>query len=208
MVRLTSRAYSMRWAPLTSPLVTQQLNDGVRMLQVQAHTKGTTIQLCHTSCVRLLYDYYLVPSDHVSPFRIFSMVEVCSTTSVKVCMLVYPTLASHLPTPISHSKNMDGRQPPRRYTPPTPPSLSSPTHIPLSVVSMLIVNIRNQPPTAFSSIFTQAGLADLAYTPVAPSVAVADWPTLGSMIESGKRLVIFMDNQAQYDVVSWIIDGQ
>ncbi|TFK99737.1 PLC-like phosphodiesterase [Pterulicium gracile] len=129
--------------------VTQQLNDGVRMLQVQAHTKGTTIQLCHTSCDLLdggsLLDYL---------------------RKVKTWMDANPQ----------------------------------------EVVSMLIVNIRNQPPTAFSSIFTQAGLADLAYTPVAPSVAVADWPTLGSMIESGKRLVIFMDNQAQYDVVSWIID--
>lgn len=129
--------------------VTQQLNDGVRMLQVQAHTKGTTIQLCHTSCDLLdggsLLDYL---------------------RKVKTWMDANPQ----------------------------------------EVVTMLIVNIRNQPPTAFSSVFTQAGLADLAYTPVAPSVAVADWPTLGSMIESGKRLVIFMDNKAQYDVVSWIID--
>ena len=33
--------------------VTQQLNDGVRMLQSQAHNKSGTIELCHTSCVRL-----------------------------------------------------------------------------------------------------------------------------------------------------------
>jgi hypothetical protein len=32
-------------------LVTQQLNDGIRMLQVQTHNKSGTIQLCHTNCV-------------------------------------------------------------------------------------------------------------------------------------------------------------
>ena len=33
-------------------VVTQQLNDGVRMLQSQAHNKSGVIELCHTSCVR------------------------------------------------------------------------------------------------------------------------------------------------------------
>jgi hypothetical protein len=41
-------------------LVTQQLNDGIRMLQVQTHNKSGAIQLCHTNCVSpiqlLLYD--------------------------------------------------------------------------------------------------------------------------------------------------------
>lgn len=35
----------------TIPIVTQQLNDGIRMLQMQAHNQSGTIQLCHTSCV-------------------------------------------------------------------------------------------------------------------------------------------------------------
>lgn len=37
---------------LLRAVVTQQLNDGVRMLQSQAHNKDGMIQLCHTSCVR------------------------------------------------------------------------------------------------------------------------------------------------------------
>lgn len=32
--------------------VDQQLKDGVRMLQSQAHLKDGVIHLCHTSCVR------------------------------------------------------------------------------------------------------------------------------------------------------------
>ena len=34
--------------------VTQQLNDGIRMLQMQAHMNNNEIHLCHTSC--LLFD--------------------------------------------------------------------------------------------------------------------------------------------------------
>ncbi|KAI0322183.1 PLC-like phosphodiesterase [Amylostereum chailletii] len=41
--------------------ITQQLNDGIRMLQVQAHNKDGTIELCHSSCSLLdggsLQDY-------------------------------------------------------------------------------------------------------------------------------------------------------
>lgn len=35
--------------------VTQQLTDGVRMLQSQAHNKSGVIELCHTSCVRTVH---------------------------------------------------------------------------------------------------------------------------------------------------------
>lgn len=34
-----------------SALVTQQLTDGVRMLQMQAHSNSGDIYLCHTACV-------------------------------------------------------------------------------------------------------------------------------------------------------------
>ncbi|KAJ7170103.1 PLC-like phosphodiesterase [Mycena filopes] len=33
--------------------ITQQLNDGIRMLQMQAHNSSGVIQLCHTSCILL-----------------------------------------------------------------------------------------------------------------------------------------------------------
>jgi hypothetical protein len=36
--------------------VTQQLTDGVRLLQVQALQQPDGVHLCHTSCVRLLVD--------------------------------------------------------------------------------------------------------------------------------------------------------
>lgn len=36
---------------LISAQVTQQLTDGVRMLQMQAHNNSGDIYLCHTACV-------------------------------------------------------------------------------------------------------------------------------------------------------------
>ena len=36
---------------LNSAQVTQQLTDGVRMLQMQAHENSGDIYLCHTACV-------------------------------------------------------------------------------------------------------------------------------------------------------------
>jgi hypothetical protein len=42
------------WYPLRSTheiLVTRQLDDGIRMLQIQAHFQNGVIRLCHTSCV-------------------------------------------------------------------------------------------------------------------------------------------------------------
>ncbi len=33
--------------------VTTQLDDGIRMLQMQAHNQNGDIRLCHTSCVRI-----------------------------------------------------------------------------------------------------------------------------------------------------------
>lgn len=38
---------------LTKQLVTQQLNDGVRMLQLQVHNQGGALRLCHSICVSL-----------------------------------------------------------------------------------------------------------------------------------------------------------
>ena len=37
----------------------------------------------------------------------------------------------------------------------------------------------------------------MAYVPPLPVMSRDDWPTLGEMIESGKRVVIFMDKGAE-----------
>lgn len=75
------------------------------------------------------------------------------------------------------------------------------------VVTLLIVNSDNFPPTAYDTIFKSAGLDTLSYAPPSASVPVSQWPTLGSMIDSGKRLVTFLDANADFTSVNYLIDG-
>ncbi|PPQ64034.1 hypothetical protein CVT24_008847 [Panaeolus cyanescens] len=46
-------------------------------------------------------------------------------------------------------------------------------------------------------IFEKTGIADMAYIPPQPVMSRNDWPTLGEMISSGKRVVIFLDKGAE-----------
>jgi hypothetical protein len=56
-------------------------------------------------------------------------------------------------------------------------------------------------------IFAQSGLQSLIYTPPNPSTPMkaSDWPTLGQMIDSGKRLVVFLDAGANTAAVPYIL---
>jgi hypothetical protein len=53
--------------------------------------------------------------------------------------------------------------------------------------------------------FTASGIMPYVYTPPSGSVARNAWPTLGSMISSGKRLVVIMDYPTNSGGVPWII---
>ncbi|KAI5121163.1 hypothetical protein M0805_007160 [Coniferiporia weirii] len=128
---------------------TQQLNDGVRMLQMQAHLSNNVIHLCHTSC--LLYDG--------------------------------GTLESYLDNVKSWMGNNTN-----------------------DVVTLLIVNSDGATPAAFDAVFQSAGLNTLSYSPPSSSIAFTDWPTLGSMIDNGTRLVTFLDTGADFTSVPYIID--
>jgi len=75
------------------------------------------------------------------------------------------------------------------------------------VLSLLIVNIDNLSPTIYDPIFRSAGLDTLSFAPTSSPIAAANWPTLGSMIDSGKRLVTFLDNAANLGSVPYLLDG-
>ncbi|KAG6333902.1 hypothetical protein ID866_5187 [Astraeus odoratus] len=105
--------------------ISQQLKDGIRMLQVQTHDQNGTIQLCHTSCVLL---------------------------------------------------------------------------------SILIVNSDGFLPVAYDAIYKAVGLDAMSYVPPSASVPASQWPSLGSLIDSGKRLITFMDAGADFTSVPYIID--
>lgn len=78
---------------------------------------------------------------------------------------------------------------------------------PNDVVTLLIVNSDDFPPTAFDTVFKAAGLDTLSYAPPSASIPASQWPTLGSMISSGKRLVTFLDASADFTSVNYLIDG-
>ncbi len=52
----------------------------------------------------------------------------------------------------------------------------------------------------------QTGLVKYAYTPPKIPMAITDWPTLSSMILTGKRVVFFMDYEANQTSTPWILD--
>lgn len=75
------------------------------------------------------------------------------------------------------------------------------------VLSLLIVNSDDFPPTTYDTVFKGAGLDTMSYAPPSASIPATQWPTLGSLIDSGKRLITFMDASADFNSVSYIIDG-
>ncbi|RXW12483.1 hypothetical protein EST38_g13370, partial [Candolleomyces aberdarensis] len=129
--------------------ITQQLNDGVRMLQMQAHNQGGVIRLCHSTCVLLdggtLEDYL---------------------RTVKTWLDANPN----------------------------------------EVLSLLIVNIDNLPASAYGTVFAAVGLDALSYAPTTSPLPATEWPTLGTLIDSNKRLLTFLDNGADLAAVPYLID--
>lgn len=129
--------------------ITQQLNDGIRMLQMQAHNSSGVIHLCHTSCS--LYDGGILQA---------------YLTTVKTWLDANPN----------------------------------------EVLSLLIVNYDDLPPTNYDTVFKLVGLDTMSYSPSSSSLSESSWPTLGSLIDSGKRLITFMDYEADFTSVPYIID--
>ncbi|KAI6031557.1 PLC-like phosphodiesterase [Pisolithus microcarpus] len=114
----------------------QQLKDGVRMLQVQVHNQSGTLELCHTSC--LLYDG--------GPFSAY-------LETVKSWLDANPN----------------------------------------EVLSILVVNSDGFPPTAYDSLYKSH------------RCPASQWPTLGTLIDSGTPLITFMDANADFTSVPYII---
>lgn len=62
---------------------------------------------------------------------------------------------------------------------------------PNEVVTLLLTNGDAIPVSQFGSVFAALGLDKYAYAP-GTRLAIDQWPTLQSMIDAGKRLVVFM----------------
>jgi len=62
------------------------------------------------------------------------------------------------------------------------------------------------PVTDYVPFLEQTGLIQYAYQPPKIPMAITDWPTLGSMILKGKRVVFFMDYNANQTAVPYVLD--
>jgi hypothetical protein len=65
---------------------------------------------------------------------------------------------------------------------------------PNEVVTIIIANKIDTPVMSkWKAVFDKSQMNNLAYVPPQPVMTRRDWPTLGNMISSGKRVVVFMD---------------
>ncbi|KAI9701571.1 MAG: hypothetical protein M1836_001627 [Candelina mexicana] len=77
---------------------------------------------------------------------------------------------------------------------------------PYDVVTILIGNSDFVDVGNYTDPIESSGLSAYAYTPPLIPMGYNDWPTLSSMILTGKRAVIFMDYKANQDDVPYILD--
>ncbi|KAK7023643.1 hypothetical protein VNI00_016605 [Paramarasmius palmivorus] len=79
------------------------------------------------------------------------------------------------------------------------------TH-PTEVLTFIFTNPEEQSvKDVWEPIFNDVGLTQFAFIPDQVPLAIDDWPTLGEMIEAGKRLVVFLDNGANTTEVPFIL---
>lgn len=76
------------------------------------------------------------------------------------------------------------------------------------MVSLLIVNIDDQTASVFDTVFKAAGVDTISFAPSTSVITASSWPTLGSLIDAGTRLITFLDNGADLTTVPYLIDGQ
>lgn len=79
------------------------------------------------------------------------------------------------------------------------------TH-PYDVVTLLIVNSDYINVKNYTAPILDSGLANYAYVPPQIPMNISSWPTLSSMILTGKRAVIFMDYNANQTKVPYVLD--
>lgn len=77
---------------------------------------------------------------------------------------------------------------------------------PFDVVTILLENGDYRPVEDYVPFLEQTGLVTYAYTPPMIPMGKKDWPLLSHFILTGKRVVFFMDYNANQTSVPWIMD--
>lgn len=79
------------------------------------------------------------------------------------------------------------------------------TH-PYDVITILLGNGNYSKPAAYAPYIEQTGILKYVYTPPYLPMTLDDWPTLEDMIIRGKRVVMFLDYEANQTAYPWLID--
>ncbi|KAJ5688635.1 hypothetical protein N7462_003027 [Penicillium macrosclerotiorum] len=74
------------------------------------------------------------------------------------------------------------------------------------VVTLLLTNGDSVAISKFGDTFASSGIDSYAYVPSSNPISIDDWPTIGDLISSGKRLVVFLDYGADTTQVDYILD--
>ena len=77
---------------------------------------------------------------------------------------------------------------------------------PTEVVTLLIVNSDGSPPSKFAQAFESTGLVSKMYQPSSGTISRNSWPTLGSMVDSGRTVVGFLSTEADFQSVNYLLD--
>ncbi|KAJ8508864.1 hypothetical protein ONZ45_g8909 [Pleurotus djamor] len=77
---------------------------------------------------------------------------------------------------------------------------------PNEVITLIFTNPEGQSiPDIWKPAFDASGITPLAFVPPHLPMKASEWPTLGQMIDSGKRVVVFLDAGADGQSVNFIL---
>jgi hypothetical protein len=138
--------------------VTQQLNDGVRVLQGQAHYVNGTLYYCHTSCD-------LLNAGTVENY-LRTVTEWLEAHPFEVITIIFGNY-NWEDTDENGNRTVTSKQ--------------------------------------FAEPIEASGLAQYIYQPSNTAMTLDDWPTLGELIISGKRVITFIDYNSDTNEVPYLL---
>ncbi|KGO67580.1 hypothetical protein PITC_094490 [Penicillium italicum] len=74
------------------------------------------------------------------------------------------------------------------------------------VITILLVNVNNATASELDSEFRASNITSYAYEPESLDSAPPSWPTLQSMIDAGKRLVVFVPGLSTRESFPYLMD--
>jgi len=76
---------------------------------------------------------------------------------------------------------------------------------PNEVLTIIIANPENLTSEVWRPVFESSGIADMAYVPPQTPMKREDWPTLKEMLDTGKRVVVFIDKGVEGGSVPYLL---